>query len=57
MKIYKLTINGLITIPARLRKKYGLTPGRHLKFEVEKDGLKIIPLVTPEEVEESALTK
>jgi len=50
MKIYKLTINGLITIPARLRKKYGLTPGRKVKFEPIEDGIKIIPLATPEEI-------
>lgn len=47
----KVTNTGKITIPAELRKKYKLTQGRKVKFEVEEDGLKLIPLVTPEEIE------
>ena len=54
MKIYKLTTNGRITIPATLRKKYTLHPGRKVKFEVEKDGITIIPLATPEEIRTNA---
>lgn len=38
MKISKLTTNGRITIPAPLRKKYGLTPGRRVKFKTTEDG-------------------
>jgi AbrB family looped-hinge helix DNA binding protein len=50
MKISKLTTKGKVTIPAELRKKYGLHPGRKVKFELEEDGVRIIPLSTPEEI-------
>jgi AbrB family looped-hinge helix DNA binding protein len=50
MKFSKLTTNGRITIPAELRKKYGLTPGRRVRFFEDKDGIKIIPLFTAEEI-------
>ena len=61
MKISKLTTNGRITIPAPLRKKYGLTPGRKVKFNASEDGtclagrqVEIIPLATPEEIRTNA---
>lgn len=50
MKFSKLTTNGRITIPAPLRKKYGLTPGRRVKFEITENGIEIIPLATAEEI-------
>lgn len=50
MKFSKLTTNGRVTIPAPLRKKYGLTPGRHVKFEIAEGGVRIIPLATAEEI-------
>ncbi len=50
MKILKITTNGRVTIPAPLRKKYKLTPGRLVRFEIAKNGIKIIPLVTPAEI-------
>lgn len=50
MKYSKLTTNGRVTIPAKLRKKYKLNPGRKVKFEIEDGGIRIIPLVTKEEV-------
>ena len=50
MKLSKLTTNGSVTIPAPLRKKYGLNTGIRVKFETTEDGIKIIPLTTPEEV-------
>ena len=50
MKIAKLTANGRITIPAKLRTKFNLLPGTRVKFEVKQDGIKIIPLATPEEI-------
>ena len=46
MKICRLTSGGKITIPLELRKKYNLTPGRRVKFEVTDDGIRIIPLAT-----------
>jgi AbrB family looped-hinge helix DNA binding protein len=50
MKILKIKSNGSLTIPARLRKKYGLHAERKVKFEITEDGIKIIPLVTSEEI-------
>jgi AbrB family looped-hinge helix DNA binding protein len=50
MKILKIKSNGSVTIPARLRKKYGLHLGRKVKFEINKSGIQIIPLVTSEEI-------
>ena len=35
-------------------KKYGLHPGTKVKFVEEKDGVRIIPLATPEEVKANA---
>ena len=50
MKLVKVTANGRVTIPAALRKKYRLHPGRKVKFELDEDGIRIIPLVTKEEI-------
>ena len=50
MKLSKVTTNGRVTLPAELRKKYKLIPGRKIRFEVEQDGIKITPLVTPEQI-------
>ena len=54
MKLAKITTNGRVTIPVKLRKKYGLTLGRRVKLEATEDGIRIIPLVTREEVEANA---
>ena len=53
MKLAKVTTNGRVTIPALLRKKYGITPGRRVKFETTENGIKIIPLATLEEIKEN----
>ena len=50
----KVTTNGRVTIPASLRKKYKLTPGRRVKFEPTADGIIIIPPATPEEIRMNA---
>ena len=50
MKILKITSGGRITIPASLRQKYNLKPGSHVNLSVEKDGIKIVLLATPEEI-------
>lgn len=50
IKICKVTSGGRITIPAELRKKFGLTPGREVKFAENDDGIRIIPLVTKKEI-------
>lgn len=54
MKILKVTTNGRITIPAKLRKKFGLTPGRKVKFEPTEVEVRIIRLVTPDEIRANA---
>ena len=51
MNLIKLTSNGCVTIPAPLRKKYGLHPGRKVKLEVDDEGIKIIPLATAGEIQ------
>ena len=50
MKLVKVTKNGRITIPAELRKKYNLSPGRRVRFTEEGSGIVITPLATPEEI-------
>lgn len=46
MKSLKVTSNGRITIPAALRKKHNLTPGRKVIFRVTEEGIVVIPLAT-----------
>jgi len=50
MKLAKTTTNGRATIPAKLRKKYGLTPGCKVVFKIVDDGINITPLITPDEI-------
>ena len=50
MKITRIASDGRITVPVSLRKKYRLSPGRHVRLEIDKDGIRIIPLFTPEEI-------
>ena len=50
MKFLKLSSGGRITVPAALREKYNLQPGARVRFIEEKDGIKILPLVTAEEI-------
>lgn len=50
MKLSRVTTNGRITIPIELRKKYNLAPGRKVKFEMTDDGIRLIPLATPDEI-------
>lgn len=50
MKLARVTTNGRITIPAELRKKYNLSPGRKVKFEMTDEGVRLIPLATLDEI-------
>ncbi len=50
MKSIKITTNGRITIPAPLRKKYKLTPGKKVRFEEAENGIIITPLFTKKEI-------
>ena len=44
MKLAKVTPNGRVTIPAKLRKKYNIKPGTRVNLVEENDGIKIIRL-------------
>jgi bifunctional DNA-binding transcriptional regulator/antitoxin component of YhaV-PrlF toxin-antitoxin module len=50
MKFSRVTQNGRIAIPFEFRKKYKLTPGRLVRFEIAENGIRIIPLATAEEI-------
>ena len=50
MKYVKVSTNGRVPLPAGLQKKYKLTLGRRVKFEAVEDGIRIISLVTPDEI-------
>lgn len=54
MKLAKVTTGGRLTIPAELREKYKLLPGRKVGFEIEEDGIRIIPLFTKKEIKANA---
>lgn len=53
MKLFKVTSGGRVTIPAELRNKHNLTPGRKVKFIADDEGILITRLVTPEEIKAS----
>jgi len=50
MKLLRVTSNGRVTIPVSLREMYGFHPERKVGFELDEDGIRIIPLVTKEEI-------
>jgi AbrB family looped-hinge helix DNA binding protein len=54
IKNKQIYYQGRITIPAKLRKNFSLTPGRRVKFEVTENGIRIIPLATQEEIKANA---
>jgi len=54
MKLLRVTSNGRVTIPVSLREMFGFHPGRKVKFESDEDGIRIIPLVTKEEIRANA---
>jgi len=41
-----VTSKGLLVIPAKLRRKFGIKTGTRVNFFEEKDGIKIIPVAT-----------
>lgn len=41
-----LTQKSQITLPKRIREHLGLTPGDQVRFEIEGDAVKIVPLVS-----------
>lgn len=43
--IVKLTSGGMITLPARIRQKYKLTPGNFVAIIESPDGLFIVPVL------------
>ncbi len=48
--IVKLTSGGMITLPARIRQKYKLTPGDSVAIIESPDGLLIVPVVPLEDL-------
>ncbi len=38
----KVTSKGQVTIPVSIRKRLGLKPGDHLRFEPGKDGIRLV---------------
>ncbi len=44
MATAKLTRNGMINFPAKLRKKLGLVPGDEISFIESNEGILIVPL-------------
>jgi bifunctional DNA-binding transcriptional regulator/antitoxin component of YhaV-PrlF toxin-antitoxin module len=54
MKLVRVTTSGRVTIPAKLRKKYNLTPRRKVKFEIDGGGVRIVLIITPEEIKANA---
>ena len=54
MKLLRVTSHGRVTIPVSLREMFGFHPGRKVKFESDEDGIRIIPLVTKEEIRANA---
>ena len=47
-KKVKITNNGMINIPAKLRKKFQITDGDFVLIQEEEDYMKIIPLESVE---------
>jgi len=47
-----LNKDGRITIPKRLRKKFGIDKGTKIFFSEVSDGIKLIP-ITPKTIEEN----
>ncbi len=45
-----ITVKGQITIPLKLREKYGITPETEIEFHEEKDHIiiKMVPSTCPE---------
>ena len=44
MEVGFVKSQGRLTIPAKLRRKYGIKPGTYVNIIVESDGIKIIPI-------------
>ena len=51
MKLGKASLNGKLTVPPELLKKYGIKPGTKIICCDERDGIKIIPAVYKDEVD------
>lgn len=47
---YTVTEKGTVTIPAEIRKKYGLRKGSIVEFVETDEGILLVPVVTFEEL-------
>jgi AbrB family looped-hinge helix DNA binding protein len=54
--IVKVTNRGMITIPANLRKKYGLQDGNQVIVVEDEGMLKIIPVETIKSLQNKSIT-
>jgi AbrB family looped-hinge helix DNA binding protein len=43
--IYTITGKGTVTIPAEIRRKYGLKKGSHVKFIETDGGILLVPII------------
>ena len=46
MAIGKLSSNGMITIPAEIREKYGIRPGDRVSILQTQDGIFLVPIMS-----------
>jgi len=52
----KITNRGMISIPAALRKKYGLKDGGYMMVIEDEGSLRLIPIKNIEELRKGAIT-
>jgi AbrB family looped-hinge helix DNA binding protein len=55
-KNVKVTNHGMISIPAKIRAKYNIKDGDHLSIVEDGDGIKLIPVLSVEELRNNAIT-
>ena len=55
-KNVKVCNHGMVSIPAALRAKYNIRDGDHVAFFEDEDGMKIIPIVSIEELRKKSST-
>ncbi|MFX1512293.1 MAG: AbrB/MazE/SpoVT family DNA-binding domain-containing protein [Promethearchaeota archaeon] len=52
--VVKVTNKGMVTIPAHIRKKYGIVDGKRVMFIEDEGQIRIIPILTKEEIKKMA---
>ncbi len=54
--VVKITNNGMISIPAALRKKYNLKDGKYVMVIEDEGTLRIIPIEKTEDLQKRSVT-